>query len=185
MKFISFVILSLMLPISLIAQTAYSTLDIGIQTNLNINTNRFHEFWRVEPVPEIYAATPIPIGFLKAGISLNNYHGSPDYKAYYPYLSWSLQFPRSALISWINAVKVGSYEMRFGDYETNETKTQESELGIIVSTGLVIHLYRQFYLNTSLDYFRVYTRRTIELTYISAGFFYRLAMPAWFRKWLK
>jgi hypothetical protein len=185
MKLCLIIFSTVVLHLSLAAQTAYSSLDIGIQGSVNINKNRFHEFWQSEPVTDIYAVTPFYAGFLKIGISINEYSGTPEYEAYFPYLAWGFQVPDSSLLAWINSIKVGNYLMQFGDYETNETKTDESELGLMVSTGLSFILYKRIRINVSLDYFRVYTRYPIELTYLSAGLSYGFNTPQWFRNFLK
>jgi hypothetical protein len=185
MKIVWNLIASISLGAALMAQPAYSYLDIGLQGSVNINNNRFHEFWQVQPVREIYAATPINFGFIKTGVSTHEYPGSPEYEAYFPYLGWGFIIPQSQLFAWINMIKIGNYLMQFGDYETNETKVDESELGLALSTGLEVRVYKQVYFQTSLDYFRVYTRRSIELTYISAGLCYRLETPNWFREFFK
>ena len=185
MKYFFYTLCLLYLHGELFAQKAYSTVEIGIDGSWNINKNRFHQFWQVEPVPGLFFITPAPRGYYVVGLSRHVYHGSPSYTAYFPNTGWGMALPVFSFLSWDNRVKIGNYFMLFGDYETNETKNVESELGLTIETGFRISVSEKICIHTSLEYFRIYTRHPIELLFLSTGISYRFDAPAWFRNFLK
>ena len=185
MKYIFYALYLLLFYLSSNAQTAYSTIEIGMENSGNINKNRFHRFWQPQPVPELFLITPAPKGYFVAGVSRHTYRGSPEYSAYFPYAGWGLSLPVFKFLSWNNSIRIGNYLMLFGDYESNETKKDESELGLNTTTGFGLSINKNFNVHISLKYFRIYTKRAIELTYLSAGLSYRYDTPAWLRNFLK
>ena len=168
---------------------AFKTVNFRLNLLTNTNRNLLHQYWEPTFGGEEEVNMPFYAGKIKAGLQLDQFNGKienyPDYLVTFFYLGWGVDISLFSHLSWINGVRLGSYQMRFDDTDINPTQRVESELAVGIDTGLNFNLSARWMGHIGLGYVAVYTYKKIELLNLSIGISFIIECPSWLREILK
>ena len=189
---IIFLVCIQLIPEQIFAQNQIKPFErISIKMNYlsNVNRNFFHHFWEPEPGAELAVEFPFYVGKIGGGIQILPYKAKQypqvDFLSQFYYVAWGFNMPMIQPIVWKNEMKIGSYRMDFDDDQINVTQQTESEIGIGISSGLLLSLSTNWQIKGRVEYIKVYTKKRLELVFISAGFCFEFDTPDWLQDFLR
>lgn len=169
-------------------ESPFDSLNIGVRGLLNVNRNDFHEFWEPGIGGGGFVATPFYFGDVRTGMDVFSYSSiTEEIEEYYDwhfYLGWEKRFSLLSRITWDIGFDPGIHYMMF-DNETEEGLRSESEFGVDVTSGLSYSIGKKWFVDVSVNHQLIFTRKRINLTYVSAGISYSLETPGWLREILE
>lgn len=166
----------------------FDTLNIGLRFSLNVDRNAFHEFWEPGLGAGGFIATPFYLGDLRVGADIYSYSSvtekTSEFYDWYFFLGWRKRLPLLSCITWNIGFDSGCHYMAFDD-EIEEGLRSETEFGIDANCGLSCSIGNKWFIDVLVDHQVIFTRKMINLTYVSAGISYSLKTPSWLQEILK
>ena len=168
---------------------AFDRMSIELNYLSNINQNTFHQFWQPSLGAELSIGFPFYAGTVKGGLHFLPYRAKDDpqidFISQYYFVQWGFNLPIIDRFDWHNGLRIGSYRMDFDDDQINVTQQTESELAVGVTSVVILKISTTWRIRGSVDYIKVYTKKHLELTFVSAGFCFEFDTPAWLKEFLK
>jgi len=169
------------------AETAFDSLEIGLDYVGNANRNVFHEYWSPGRGINAFIGTPFYYGVVQAGVQGLTFYGREseisDFRDIYVYLKWGIPWSLPFKANWFNYIGVGSHIMIL-EREVSYAR-YENEIGFCLGTSVRYPIYRNMAAYLAGSYNIILTHKKIHLLFLSAGVSYSLVTPRWLKAFLE
>ncbi len=171
--------------------TDFKYINFGVDGIYNIHKTELDNYWEAGAAIDFSASTPYFSGLLELGVSYSPFTASveelPDFKSFHIYLQWQKEFRIYKNLKILTGPRVGMMQMKFDKTEeiNNATDLLEHEVTAGLASQLVQKISDRLNINLTANYFRVFTRKKIDLFYIGAGLSYSIDTPVWLKNFLQ
>ncbi len=169
----------------------FSSAQIGINYVPNAFQNSLGDFWDAGNGGEIFWEMPFYMGTVQAGGRLTSFsrkrNDLPNFHLANYYLQWGYKWSLPFHLKWFTGMRAGNSTMWFGNNAAypSASNITESEL----TAGIHSYISYQFLPTWSIricgDYLKMFTRKRVNLFYISIGIGRSLKLPDWLMKFLE
>lgn len=167
----------------------FDSLTVVLRGVTNVNRNLFHDFWDPGAGVELGAESPFYAGRVELGLQFQPFSArrpaQPDFLSWYAYVGWGIDARVPFGLVWYNGLRVGTYAMRFDtERVVSETRT-EQELAAALTSRLRVPLGSGWAFDGSTRYRVVFTRRRVELLFVTLGVARSFGTPGWLQDFLR
>ena len=160
----------------------FDTINIGLRFSFNVGHNAFHEFWEPGIGAGGFIALPFYFGDIRIGTDTFSFEPisekTTEFSDWHFFLGWRKRFPLASWMTWEIGSNPGFHYMTFDD-ELERGLRSETEFGIDVNSGFSFSLGGKWSVDLLADHQVIFTRKTINLTYVSIGASVKLNTPEW------
>jgi hypothetical protein len=161
----------------------FSALSISADYIYNSENYDLNQYYRTKNGFDISAQTQFYFGKIQIGNSLSFSEGymkqQPEYLSNFLYLGWGEDLFLHERIGIYLGIKFGPTFMIFEDPELNKYKRTESEIALGTNAKIKLKLINNLYLNSTLEFIKLFTEINIRKLYYLIGISYNFEMPSW------
>lgn len=174
-------------PVCSSAQTDDGVIHLSLNAAYNFNKNEFHNYWSSTPGAGFEFSIEHNIGEIGAGLRLMRFNKEIDSaKSFYGvdyYFLYRHSFDIVNRIDFISGFDIGVFEFRFDDDEDIKTSAErvEREFALKIIGGISYSLTNSWKAELTASYQHIYTRKKIELYFLSFGVTKTFSMPDWMK----
>jgi hypothetical protein len=172
----------------IVAQSEDRTISLSINAAYNYNENEFHDYWNSTPGAGFELSFEDDVGEIGAGLRLMRFNKIVEStKSFYGvdyYFLYRHYFSIHRKIDFVAGFDFGIFEFRFDDDVDIKTLAErfEREFAIKLVTGMSFSLSESWKAELTTAYNHIYTRKKIELFYLSVGITKTFSAPAWLKE---
>lgn len=171
----------------IVAQSEDRAISLSINAAYNFNENEFHEYWNSIPGAGFEFSFEHDIGEIGAGLRLMRFNKIVESaKSFYGvdyYFLYRQSFNLFEGTDLIAGIDIGIFELRFDDDDDVRTSAEriEREFALKIIGGISYSITNSWKAELAAYYQHIYTRKKIELYFLSFGVTKTLSMPDWMK----
>ncbi|MCH8294820.1 hypothetical protein IH992_27360 [Candidatus Poribacteria bacterium] len=172
-------------------EEAFDSLEIGWQYVMNINRNRFHDFYQPVKGFEGFAEMPFYYGDIQIAIQALSYSAvnrdrTQDFEGIFTQLKWGKKYRLLYGVRWFTGIGVGFNAFLPRQRALPElAHFTETELSVGLNTHFSYPIHKNWTVRISGDYNYIFTYKPIQLAYFSTGIGYSFDTPKWLKGFLE
>jgi hypothetical protein len=172
----------------------FSSLEVGLRYAVNVNRNRFHDFYASGRGAEGAIRTPFYYGNMQVAIQALFYAAkdadrAQDFRAIVAYISWDRESRLPYRVRWSTGFGAGFHAFLPGNQSLLNPSAfahfTETELSANLFTRLNYPVTEDWTIDAKVSFDRIFTFRPITLVYLSFGVGYAFSTPMGLRTFLE